>query len=77
VLRFGVESAFEGRRGVWVLSESGLRFSPVVLGRSTLDGKVQVLEGLLEGERIVLYSEKALSPDTRTHIVEQIPGVNP
>ncbi len=69
--------SFEGRRGVWVLSESGLRFSPVVLGRSTLDGKVQVLEGLLEGERIVLYSEKALSPDTRTHIVEQIPGVNP
>ncbi len=65
----------DGRRGVWRLSEAGLRFVPVKLGRTDLQGRVQVLDGLKEGERIVVHSEKPLSARSRLHVVERIPGV--
>ncbi len=66
-----------GRRGVWLLQPDGLRFVPVRLGRSDLDGRVQVLDGLKEGERIVVYSEEPLTPRIRVEVVERIPGVTP
>ena len=57
--------------------EGGLTFTPVVLGRSSLDGLVQVLEGLSVGDQIVLYSEKTLSAKSRINIVDRLPGVSP
>lgn len=60
--------------GVWSLADGGLRFVPVKLGRADLDGRVQVLEGLADGDRIVVYSEKALAAGRRTRVVERIPG---
>ena len=60
--------------GVWRIKEDGLEFAPVRLGRSDLDGWVQVIEGLKAGERIVVYSEKALGPKSRIRVVESIPG---
>jgi RND family efflux transporter MFP subunit len=63
------------RTGVWQITNGEPEFVPVTLGRSDLDGHVQVLEGLGEGDRIVLYSEKALGPHSRIHVVERIPGV--
>ena len=63
--------------GVWVAKGDRLAFVPVRLGRSDLDGRVQVLEGLEAGDAIVLYSEKALSERSRIHVVERIPGVAP
>ena len=65
------------QRGVWLLADDTLRFVPVELGRSDLDGRVQVLDGLKEGQRIVVYSEKALSVHSRIHVVEKIPGAVP
>ncbi len=67
----------DDRRGVWLLADDTLRFVPVELGRSDLDGRVQVLDGLKGGERIVVYSEKALSAHSRIHVVQQIPGTAP
>lgn len=67
----------EGQRGVWLLRDHGLHFVPVKLGRSDLDGQVQVLGGLQAGERVVVYSEKALTARSRIHVVERIPGVAP
>ncbi|MBF0257207.1 MAG: efflux RND transporter periplasmic adaptor subunit [Gammaproteobacteria bacterium] len=61
--------------GVWRISDGAPLFTPVRLGRSNLDGLVQVLEGLSEGDRIVLYSEKALGAHSRIQLVERIPGV--
>lgn len=66
-----------GQRGVWLLRDDGLHFVPVKLGRSDLDGRVQVLSGLQTGERVVVYSEKALTARSRIHVVEHIPGVAP
>lgn len=61
--------------GVWVAQGDRLGFVPVVLGRSDLEGRVQVLKGLAPGDSIVLYSEKALTARSRIHVVERIPGV--
>lgn len=67
----------DGHRGVWKLVDGGLTFAPVVLGRSSLDGQVQVVKGVSVGDQVVLYSEKALSAKSRIHIVDRLPGVAP
>lgn len=64
----------DGRVGVWRLDGDALRFVPVRSGVSDLEGHVQVQEGLKEGERIVVYSEKALSARSTLKVVERIPG---
>lgn len=61
--------------GVWQVVDGDLVFTPVTLGRADLEGRVQVLDGLSEGDSIVVYSEKALSARNRVHVVERIPGV--
>jgi len=67
----------DGHRGVWKLVDGGLTFTPVVLGRSSLDGQVQVVKGVSVGDQVVLYSEKALSAKSRIYIVDRLPGVAP
>ncbi len=67
----------DGRRGVWKLVDGRLAFAPIVPGRSSLDGLVQVTEGLRAGEQVVVYSEKALGRKSRIHVVERLPGVAP
>ncbi len=67
----------DGQRGVWKLADGELTFTPIQLGRSDLDGQVQVAQGLAAGEQIVVYSEKALSARSRIQVVERLPGVAP
>ena len=66
-----------GKLGVWKLTDADLRFAPVEIGRTDLDGQAQVLKGLDAGDRVGVYSEKALGARTRTHVVERIAGVSP
>ena len=66
-----------GQRGVWKLVNGELEFAPLALGRSDLDGNVQVRKGLAGGEQVVLYSEKALTANSRIHVVERIRGTAP
>ena len=67
----------EGRRGVWKVVGDDLAFTPITLGRTDLDGRVQVTQGLKAGDRVVLYSEKALTARSRLHIVDRLHGVAP
>lgn len=60
--------------GVWRITGKMLEFVPVKQGASDLDGMVQVREGLNNGDRLVLYSQKALTPRSRFRIVEHIAG---
>ena len=62
--------------GVWQIVDGDLRFSPVKLGASDLDGYVQVREGLKNGDQVVTYSEKALTARSRIHVVDRLPGVS-
>jgi hypothetical protein len=38
---------------------------------------VQVLDGLPADARVVVYSERALNPDTRVRVVERLAGAAP
>ena len=62
--------------GVWQIVGGDLSFSPIKLGASDLNGYVQVLDGLKNGDQVVTYSEKTLSARSRIHVVDRIPGVS-
>jgi HlyD family secretion protein len=61
--------------GVWLIENDGLRFAPVKVGATDLDGRVQIIQGLNAGERVVLYSQRGLDAHSRIKIVAQLPGV--
>jgi RND family efflux transporter MFP subunit len=67
----------DGRLGVWVIDKDQLNFVPVKTGVSDLEGQVQILQGLLGGERVVVYSHKALKASSRIKVVGSIAGVKP
>jgi len=64
-----------GSIGVWIVEDGGLRFAPVRVGATDLDGRMQILEGLSAGDRVVVYSHKALKAGSRIKVVERLPGV--
>jgi len=67
----------DGRLGVWLIVEDKLRFAPINLGATDLDGRVQILDGLKADERVVVYSQRALGPRSRVKVVERLEGVSP
>ena len=67
----------DGQLGVWLLNDAELIFAPIQKGASDLDGRVQILDGLESGDRVVVYSQRSLSARTRVKVVESLPGVSP
>jgi len=65
----------DGSLGVWQFIHGDLHFTPILLGRADLDGRVQVLEGLNIGDQVVVYSENTLNEHSRIDVVEHIQGV--
>jgi HlyD family secretion protein len=59
---------------VWKVVNKKPQFVEIKLGRSSLEGDIQVLNGLSENDRIVLYSEKPLNAKNRLSIVENLVG---
>ena len=49
------------QNGVWLVENGKLAFRPVVIGAQTLDGKTQIIDGLEDGESVVIYSQKLLA----------------
>ena len=62
----------QGQTGVWRLADGKPQFAPVRLGASSLDGRVQVLEGLKAGDSVVVYSQKALTAGARVQVVDAL-----
>ena len=62
----------DGQIGAWVLEAGRLQFAPLRLGQSSLDGQVQVLDGLTAGTQVVVYSAQELTAGTRTQVVESL-----
>jgi HlyD family secretion protein len=62
----------QGQTGVWRLSEGKPVFAQVRLGTSSLDGRVQVLEGLRSGDSVVVYSQKSLTEGARVQVVDAL-----
>ncbi len=65
----------DGHIGVWLIDGNDLEFRAIRLGMRGLDGNAQVLAGLQAGQRILIYSEKAVSAHSRIHVVERMAGV--
>jgi len=68
----------KGQSGVWRLQDGKPEFALVQLGTQSLDGQVQVLKGLDKNDRVVVYSQKALSSGARISVVEALvkPGAD-
>jgi hypothetical protein len=64
----------DGRLGVWLLEAGSLRFAAVKTGATDLEGRVQILQGLSGGEKVVVHSHKALDANSRIKVVERIMG---
>lgn len=63
--------------GVWRLRDGQPVFVPLRTGLASLEGQVQVLEGLQEGDQIVVYSEKELGPQSRVTVVDALTKAAP
>lgn len=64
----------QSQTGVWVIDAGALRFVPVRIGQSTLDGQVQVLDGLKPGTTVVVHSEKDIGANSRIKVVDSLAG---
>jgi len=58
--------------GVWVLQNSRAKFRPVTIGISTLDGRTQILDGLGDGDEVIVYSQQAIKKDLKLKVVPEI-----
>lgn len=67
----------QGRSGVWMIEDGSPVFAPVRLGQASLEGQVQVLEGVPAGSTVVLHSEKDLDAASRIRVVESLAGPRP
>jgi HlyD family secretion protein len=62
----------KGQSGVWRIKDGKPEFAPVQFGTQSLDGQMQVLKGLDKNDRVVIYSQKALSSGARISVVETL-----
>jgi len=67
----------QAQTGVWTLEGGALHFAPVRLGQASLDGQVQVLEGIKPGASVVVHSEKDLGAKSRITVVDSLSGRQP
>jgi HlyD family secretion protein len=58
--------------GVWLRADGRVAFRPVKTGITTLDGRTQILDGLADGDEVIVHSEQAMKPDARVKIVTAI-----
>lgn len=64
--------AYQGRSGVWRVTDSKLEFVQVQWGAASLDGRVQAMEGLNAGDTVVVYNEKPLSVGASFRVVDAL-----
>jgi HlyD family secretion protein len=60
--------------GVWVHRDGKAHFVAVKPGKASLGGQVEILEGLSEGDQVIVHSEKEITADSRLKLVESLAG---
>jgi len=60
--------------GVWVYRSGKSQFIAVKPGKTSLDGQVEILEGLSDGEQVIVHSEKEIVADSRLKVVDSLTG---
>lgn len=62
----------DGETGVWRIVDGDLAWTRVTLGRADLDGQVQVLEGVADGDTLVLHAAGPLRAGGRVKVVDHL-----
>lgn len=62
----------EQQKGVWVLNDKSITFRAVRFGVSTLDGRIQIVEGLLQSEQVVVHSQQTLTTGANIKVVSSL-----
>lgn len=68
---------FEQRDGVWTLQDGRTKFKPVIAGVATLDGRTQIVEGLSDGDEVIVYSQQPIRTGLKVKVVAEIVRGNP
>jgi HlyD family secretion protein len=63
--------------GVWRLHDGHVQFKSVRTGVSTLNGRTQILSGLVAGDEVIVYSQQQLRADAKVKTVAEIVRGNP
>jgi HlyD family secretion protein len=63
-----------GKTGVWLLADGKPGFVPVTTGTQGADGRVQIIDGLKEGDVVIVHSESELAADSRIKVVSTLTG---
>ena len=58
--------------GVWLVKNGKPHFIPVRTGGTNLDGRISILEGLNNGDEIILYSDTEIKEGQRIKIVDSV-----
>ena len=58
--------------GVWRNMDGKATFIPVRIGEQTLEGRVQVLDGIVQGDEVIVYSAAELNGGEKLRVVESI-----
>lgn len=65
----------DGQTGVWKIDrDNTLNFIPVQTGIHSLDGQVEVLDGLQIGDQVVAYASKVLDANSKIKVVDSLTG---
>ncbi|MBK9159962.1 MAG: efflux RND transporter periplasmic adaptor subunit [Nitrosomonadales bacterium] len=62
----------DNQNGVWVLQDSKVAFKSVKIGLSTMDGRTQILDGLVDGDEVIVYSQQALREGLKVKVVSAL-----
>lgn len=60
---------FGGQVGVWLYRGDSLMFAAVKPGATGADGKVQILDGIKEGDTVIVHSERDIDARSRIQVV--------
>ncbi|VBB08524.1 rnd efflux pump membrane fusion protein barrel-sandwich domain [Lucifera butyrica] len=61
-----------GRDGVWVIRDGRAYYRTVKTGVKTMDGNVQILNGLEQGDTVIVYSRSKITDGTRVRMVSEL-----
>jgi len=64
----------DGKTGVWLQAAGKRSFVAVKTGTSGADGSVQILDGLKEGDAVIVHSEHELGEHSRIKVVSALAG---
>lgn len=67
----------DGETGVWRIVDGDLAWVRVQLGRTDLEGRVQVLDGLADGDTVVLHAAGPLRAGGKVKVVDHLAGRQP